>query len=192
MLPNIIIGAVIIIIIVNIVLILTNKWRWIAIAWAFQVFAIFWLTTMSWVIPQSAVKLVSGWIVIAVISASKPENTFDDKMGEFTSGIGFRFLSVGMTWLLAFSISIPLQNLIPTRVEVIWGGVLLLASGLLQIGLSRNLVRTIMGLLTFLGGFEIIYASIEKSVLVAGLLALVNIGLAWLVLYFLTPSEDEQ
>ena len=35
-----------------------------------------------------------------------------------------------------------------------------------------------IGLLTFLSGFEILYAALENSVLVAGLLAAINLGLA--------------
>ncbi len=100
------------------------------------------------------------------------------------AGFGFRFLIAGMVWLLAFSISPSIQNFIPARVEIIWGGMLLFASGLFQVGLSRNFIRTIMGLITFISGFEVMYASIESSVLVSGLLAFLTIGIAWLTVYF--------
>jgi hypothetical protein len=190
MLPNLAVAAVLIIIIVSIVLIIVNQWRWMAIAWVFQVFAIFWLTTLSWSISQSAVKLIGGWIAIAIISAAHPETILEKDSEAISAGFGFRFLSVGMTWLLAFSITPAMQNMVPARIEILWGGVLLIASGLLQLGLSRNIVRTILGLLTFLGGFEIIYASVESSVLVSGLLALLNIGLAWLIIYFLSTQSE--
>jgi hypothetical protein len=190
MLPNISVAAVIICVLVNIVLIVINEWRWIAIAWAFQVFAIFWLTTLSWPISQSAVKLVGGWIAIAIVSAARPEIILDKDKDAISAGFGFRFLSIGMTWLLAFSITPALQSFIPARIEILWGGVILIAGGMLQIGLSRNIVRTILGLLTFLGGFEILYAALESSVLVSGLLAIINISLAWLVIYFLTATGE--
>jgi hypothetical protein len=190
MLPNLAVAAVLIIVVVNIVLIALNQWRWMSVAWVFQVFAIFWLTTLSWSISQSAVKLISGWIAIAIVSAARPETILEKDSEVIAAGFGFRFLSVGMTWLLAFSITPAIQNIIPARIEIIWGGVLLIAGGLLQIGLSRNIVRSILGLLTFLGGFEILYASVESSVLVSGLLALINIGLAWLAIYFLSTSGE--
>jgi hypothetical protein len=190
MLPNLAIVAVIIAVVVNVVLIVINQWRWISIAWAFQVFTIFWLTTLSWPISQSAVKLVGGWIAIAIVSAARPELILEKDREAISEGFGFRFLSIGMTWLLAFSITPALQNFIPARVEILWGGVILIAGGMLQIGLSRNIVRTILGLLTFIGGFEILYASVESSVLVSGLLAIINISLAWLAIYFLTPSSE--
>lgn len=190
MLPNLAVAAVLIIVVVNIVLIALNQWRWMSVAWVFQVFAIFWLTTLSWSISQSAVKLISGWIAIAIVSAARPETILEKDSEVIAAGFGFRFLSVGMTWLLAFSITPAIQNIIPARIEIIWGGVLLIAGGLLQIGLSRNIVRSILGLLTFLGGFEVLYASVESSVLVSGLLALINIGLAWLAIYFLSTSGE--
>jgi hypothetical protein len=190
MLPNLSISAVFIIVLVNIMLINLNQWRWLSIAWVFQVFAIFWLTTLSWSISQSAVKLIGGWIAIAIISTTRPELILEKEAEAIEVGFGFRFLSVGMTWLLAFSISPSIQSIIPARIEIIWGAVLLIAGGLLQIGLSRNIIRTTLGLLTFLGGFEVLYASVESSVLVSGLLAILNIGLAWLVFYFLSTSGE--
>jgi hypothetical protein len=190
MLPNLSISAVFIIVLVNIILINLNQWRWMSIAWVFQVFAIFWLTTLSWSISQSAVKLIGGWIAIAIVSATRPEVILEKDNEAIEVGFGFQFLSVGMTWLLAFSISPAIQSIIPASIEIIWGSVLLIAGGLLQIGLSRNIVRTILGLLTFLGGFEVLYASVESSVLVSGLLAILNISLAWLVFYFLSTSEE--
>jgi hypothetical protein len=190
MLPNLAIGAVLLIVIVNIGIILFNQWRWISIAWAFQVFAIFWLTTLSWSISQSAVKLIGGWIAIAVVSAAHPDVTLEKDKDVISAGFGFRFLSIGMTWLLAYSIAPALQSFIPARIEILWGGVLLIAGGMLQIGISRNIIRSILGLLTILGGFEILYASVESSVLVAGLLAIINIGLAWLVIYILTSTGE--
>lgn len=190
MLPNLAVAAVFIIIIVTIVLIIVNQWRWMSIAWVFQVFAIFWLTTLSWSISQSAVKLIGGWIAIAIISAAHPETILEKDSEGISAGFGFRFLTIGMTWLLVFSITPAVQNMIPARIEILWGGVLLIASGLLQLGFSRNIVRTILGLLTFLGGFEILYASVESSVLVSGLLAMLNIGLAWLIIYFLSTQSE--
>jgi hypothetical protein len=156
------------------------------------VFSVFWLTSLSWSYAESAVKLIGGWIAIAIVSSVHPDNTLENENEELMVGFGFRFLITGMVWLLAFSISSTIQNFIPARVEIIWGGMLLIGSGLLQVGLSRNFIRTIIGLITFISGFEVLYASIESSVLVSGLLAFLTIGLAWLVVYFQsTPVESE-
>jgi hypothetical protein len=64
--------------------------------------------------------------------------------------------------------------------------------GLLHLGLTAQPLRISIGLLTTLAGFEIIYASVETSILVAGLLAGVNIGLGLVGAYMITASEMEQ
>ncbi len=192
MLPNLSIIAVLILLVATTVLIVLNEWRWMSIAWVFQVFSFFWLTSLSWSFAESAVKLIGGWIAIAIVSSVHPDSFLEKDTDTVISGFGFRFLCTGTLWLLAFSITPIIQNFIPTRVEIIWGGMLLFGGGLLQIGLSKNFIRTIIGLITFINGFEVLYASIESSVLVSGLLAFLTIGLAWLVVYFhSTPGEGE-
>lgn len=190
MLPNIAVIAVLILIVVTTVLFVLNEWRWLSIAWVFQVFSVFWLTSLSWSFMESAVKLIGGWIAIAIVSSTHPDSILEKDAEYVIPGFGFRFLSAGMLWLLTFSIAPVIQNFIPARIEIIWGGVLLFCSGLLQVGLSKNLIRTILGLITFISGFEVLYAAIESSVLVSGLLAFLNIGLAWLVVYFHTTAAE--
>ena len=63
--------------------------------------------------------------------------------------------------------------------------------GLLQTGFRTDVFSTILGLLTLLSGFEIIYAEIERSTLVAGLLATVTLGLSLIGAYLLLSPEIE-
>ncbi len=192
MLSNISVIAVLILIITTTVLLLINQWRWMSIAWAFQVFSVFWLTTLSWTISESIVKLIGGWITIAIVSSTHPDITLETDKETISAGFGFRFLIAGMIWLLSFSISPVIQTLIQARIEIIWGGMLLFASGLIQVGLAKNYIRTIIGLITFISGFEVMYASIESSVLVSGLLVFITIGLSWLTIYFNAVPGDSQ
>lgn len=192
MLSNIAVIAVLILIITTTVLLLINQWRWMSIAWAFQVFSVFWLTTLSWSISESIVKLLGGWITIAIVSSTHPDSMLENEKESISTGFGFRFLIAGMIWLLSFSITPVIQTLIQARIEIIWGGMLLFASGLLQVGLAKNYIRTIIGLITFISGFEVMYASIESSVLVSGLLVFITIGLSWLTIYFnMVPGDSD-
>lgn len=184
MLSNIAVIAVLILVITTTVLMVMNQWRWMSIAWVFQVFSVFWLTSLSWSFSESIVKLIGGWITIAIVSSAHPELILEKEKETISTGFGFRFLVSGMIWLFAFSIASNLQTLVDARIEIIWGGMLLFSSGLLQVGLAKNYVRLIIGLITFINGFEIMYASIESSVLVSGLLVFITIGLSWLVVYF--------
>jgi len=73
-----------------------------------------------------------------------------------------------------------------------WAGLILVGLGFLKLGFYDQVLSVILGLLTVLSGFEIVYASIEASPIVAGLLALVTLGLAFAGAYMLlAPSMEE-
>jgi hypothetical protein len=72
------------------------------------------------------------------------------------------------------------------------GGLILISMGLLHLSLITQPLRMILGLFTFLAGFEIIYAAVETSILVAGLLAGVTLMLALTAAYLISvPIQDE-
>jgi hypothetical protein len=56
--------------------------------------------------------------------------------------------------------------------------------GLLHLRMTTDILRVAIGLMTVLSGFEIIYAAVEGSVLVAALLAVVHWALRWLAHIF--------
>jgi len=64
--------------------------------------------------------------------------------------------------------------------------------GLLSLGFSNQGFRVSMSLLIFLAGFEILYAAVEASVLVAGLLAVVNLGIALSGAYLIVSRTEEK
>jgi hypothetical protein len=72
---------------------------------------------------------------------------------------------------------------IPTESAI--GALILIGLGLLQLGLTSHPIRVNIGLLTIISGFEIIYAVVAFSALVAGLLAGVTMGLALLGVYLI-------
>ena len=64
--------------------------------------------------------------------------------------------------------------------------------GLLQLGITTQGLRVILGLLTTLSGFEILYAAMEGSSSVAALLVVINLGLGLVGAYLLTASSEEK
>jgi hypothetical protein len=68
----------------------------------------------------------------------------------------------------------------------------LISMGLLNLGITSQPLPVSLGLLMILAGFEILYAAVEGSVLVAGLLAAVSLGLALTGAYLLTATESGQ
>ncbi|MBM4427137.1 MAG: hypothetical protein FJ031_07855 [Chloroflexi bacterium] len=79
---------------------------------------------------------------------------------------------------------------------VIAGSLLLIGAGVVHLGVTSDLFRVTLGLLTLLAGFEILYAALESAILVTGLLAVVNLGLGVLGAYLMvagsTPLESEE
>ena len=72
------------------------------------------------------------------------------------------------------------------------GSLLLVGMGLLQLSVTNHILRVTIGLMTVLSGFEVLYATVEGSVLVAGLLAVINLGLAFAGSYLLVASNAEE
>jgi len=64
--------------------------------------------------------------------------------------------------------------------------------GLLHLGVSNQIFRVTVGLMTVLSGFEIIYAAVESSVLVVALLAVINLGLALVGSYLMVASDAQE
>lgn len=137
----------------------------------------FLLVLHSWSLGLSAVKLVAGWMAMAILMASQsPEEVDQASMNR--QGVVFRILAALVIWLLVFLIAPSISFLITQPLPIIWSALLLIGMGLLHLGMTNRTIKVIIGLLTVLAGFEVIYAMMESSVLVAGLLAAITIGLA--------------
>ena len=175
-------------------LLLSQDWRRFFIAIAVQYLGVFLLVAMVWPVGLAAVKLVVGWMCAAVLGTSQIEFDLEDQGMVGTSGRLFMLVAVGVVWLVVFSISSAFQGWIPASTPMMLGGLMLIGMGLLHLGMHNDPLRVIVGLLTLISGFEVLYAVIENSVLVAGLLALINLGLslAGSYLQILSPEEADQ
>ncbi len=172
-------------------LLLSQDWRRFFIAIAVQYLCVFWLVALVWPVGLAAVKLVVGWMCAAVLGASQIETDLEDQSLVGSSGWLFMLVAAGVVWLVVFSVSSTLQDWIPASSPMMFGGLVLIGMGLLQLGMHNNPLRVIVGLLTLISGFEILYAVIENSVLVAGLLALINLGLSLIGSYLQVYSPEE-
>ncbi len=103
---------------------------------------------------------------------------------EFPTNFPFRLLAAVMgvvaAWYTANQPGFELPGL-PLGLNI--AGYVLIALGLLNLGLTEEPMNAGMGLLTGLIGFEMLYAVFEQSLAVAGLLAAVEFGVALAVSY---------
>jgi len=184
-------AAFALLLVTSLALLLSQNWRWSIIALAVQYVGVFWLVLLSWPIGLSVVKLVTGWMAGALIGSSQPAEELKDATFSNVQGMVFR-LGVSLVGLiLVFTTAPKLVDWIPAGQPVLLGALVLLVNGLLQLGMTTRPLRVILGLLTVLSGFEILYAVVEQSVLVAGLSSIITLGLALLGAYLMAAPEME-
>jgi hypothetical protein len=186
--------AVFIILVTSSGLLLNLNWRWSLGLLAMQYLGSFWLVTRHWPLGMAAVKLVTGWMAIAALAMTLLALSQKDQAEEqfLPQGISFRLFASGLTALVVLAASPRIEAVTPgLGLPVIAGSLLPIGMGLLLLGSTSDIFRVILGLLTMLTGFETLYAAVEGSVLVAGLLAVVDLGLALVGAYLISNSYND-
>ncbi len=191
-LDQFIIAAVPILMASSLVLLVGVGWRGTQIALSVQYLAVFWLVTLSWPIGMAVVKLVVGLMASVVLATAQPGADPNRAAVVPVSGRLFRILAALLMWTVVLSVSTAVEDLAHVSQATSLGSTLLMSMGLLQMGMNRQSTRVVIGLLTFLAGFEIVYAALESSVLVAGLLAIINLSLALVGAYLAAAPTMEQ
>ncbi|MFM8424531.1 MAG: hypothetical protein ACKOBL_05085 [Chloroflexota bacterium] len=184
-------------------ILVSRDWRISLGALAIQYLAAFWLVTQHLPFAMGSVKLITGWMVIAIIGMTRLSLTNfeqNDQDAFYPRGASFRIILMSIAAFVALGATPRIETSIPgLGLPVIAGGLLLIGAGVAHLGVTSDLMRVVLGLLTVLSGFEIIYAAVESAILVTGLLAAVNLGLGVLGSYLLmagsvpfsSPEEDE-
>jgi hypothetical protein len=176
---------VILVTLTSAVLLINQSWRYSILALAIQYVGVFWLVGTLWPFGLAAVKLVAGWMAGAVLSTSQPDEGLQEELYPGLAAPAFRAVAVGLVAVLVMVISPAITERFAIDLRVLEGGLLLIGIGLLHLGMTTRPMRVILGLLTTLSGFEVIYAALETSALVAGLQAVVTLGLALIGAYLL-------
>jgi len=137
-----------------------------------------------WPLALASVKVISGWMGIALLSTSMINAGDQVTKRRITSEIIFRFLMILLLWIVILTIAPSINDWIPIPYTNLFIGLSLLGSGLFFLGLTDNFFEIILGLLTILVGFDIIYSSLEGSALVTGIYASIIILICLLSGYF--------
>ena len=176
-------------------LLLSRDWRWSLGFLAAQYLGMFWLVTLHWPFGLASVKLVTGWMASATLGVTRLGMSEREQADEsaWPQGHPFRLFAAALVVILVIAATPQVEIMIPgVSRPVIVGGLLLTGMGLLHLGITAEILRITLGLLTVLAGFEILYATVETSILLAGLLAIVNLGLALAGAYLMTAAPPEE
>ncbi len=182
--------AVAIVTITSLAILVSRNWRQAIIALVVQYIGMFWLTGLVWPLGLSAIKLVVGWMAGALLGATQPRLEEEGTKQIFKTGRIYRLLVGLVMILIVFATAPNFQKWMPASIPILQGSIMLIAMGLIQIGLTDQPFRVFVGLLTMLSGMEVLYAVVERSVLVAGLMAIANLGLALAGSYLVTVRDE--
>jgi hypothetical protein len=186
--------AVVLVSLTSIFILVSQDWRYCIVALAFQYIGVFFLVSASWAVEMAVVKIVAGWMACAIlrIAMAAGSEIWRSPLQSIKFGPVFRIMAAAIIMLAITSLVLSSESwLSMISIPLRWGSFILISIGLLQLSLSSHPLRVTIGLLTALSGFEIIYAVVEGSILVAGLMAGVNIGLALVGAYLLIVSTME-
>ncbi len=203
--------ATILISVTTLVLIISSDWRLSLLALAFQYVGVFVLILGFWPFEMAAVKLVAGWMAAALLGMAisnlpLPKTQEDSDQGRqawlgvekvgmtIPAGRIVSLLATGLVWLVVITFAPQVINFAPEvgYLQAV-ASLLLIGMGLLQLGFSSRPFPCIVALLTLLSGTELLYAAVELSTLVAGLLAGVTLALALVGAYLLqAPTMEEE
>lgn len=100
------------------------------------------------------------------------------------SGLLFRLMGYILFSLIAVFVSVKAESFLSFPIDIILAGLIVSFGGILVLGISGNPLKVILGILVFFCGFNAIYCSLETSILINGLLSVVNLVLGGIGAYF--------
>ncbi len=171
---------------------------------AMQAVGVFILVGLEWPLALAVSILLAGWVSAAIlwhaVYLHQQEGAGVLRFGGVSLSYGstsaaliFRLLAVILVGLASISSLPAIADWAPgLATEPGIAAVFLVGLGLFQLGLTQHPMRVVIGLITILWGFCLVYAGVESSALVAGLLALVTMGLALLGVYFIFQGGMEE
>lgn len=187
--------AVVLLIITSAGLLLVRDWRWSIILLAVQYLGMFVLTLQHWPIGMASVKVVAGWMSAAILGMTRSGLSNEDPQDEsmWPRGRLFRLFAAVIILLIVAVVTPSVDHIMADAgFPVTNGSLLLIGMGLLHLGITARILPVTIGLMTVLAGFEILYSAVEGSVLVAALLAVINLGLALVGSYLILASNTQE
>jgi hypothetical protein len=131
------------------------------------------------------IKLISGWlacILLGITITQMGQNKKNMRTGVLQKGWIFKMIAVLLVSTSAIGIgTFRFYDILGIQRVSIASTVLLVGLGILQLGLTEQPIGVGMGLLTIMSGFEILYSSLEPSLVIMALLASIHIGISMAV-----------
>jgi len=177
-------------------LLLARDWRWLIIWLSIQYLGMFILTLQNWPLGMASVKVVAGWMSAAILGMTRSglsQEDVNEAKSLLPRGRLFRLFAAGIIGLVVAATTPRVDTMMADAgFAITAGSLLMIGMGLLHLSVTDHILRVTIGLMTVLSGFEVLYATVEGSVLVAALLAVINLGLALVGAYLLIASNTTE
>ncbi len=186
-------AAVAVILATSVGMLIARDWRVSVSLLAMQYLAMFVLLLTHLPLGMASAKVVAGWMSCAVLGLTRsdlPEILEDE--GLWPRGRLFRLLAAALVGIIVAG-AVPTVDAImaDAGLPVTGGALVLIGMGLLHLGITSQILRVTLALMTVIAGFEILYAAVEGSALVAALLAVITLGLALVGAYLMLASRSD-
>jgi hypothetical protein len=180
--------------VVTAAILVPRDWRWTLFGLAMTYLFGFILIVQIWPLPLAAVKLLTGLIGVILLSTTKMNTEVQEEpIGSISSRIFILLLAI-LSWIIVLATINRLNAWLPIEYTNLFIGMVFLICGIIKFSTNQKIFNVIVGLLTLLSGFDIIYSSLEGSALVTALYALIVISICILGSYLegIFSAEDEE
>lgn len=170
-------ALIIISILVSGAILLIEDWRLrLAIVTITQLIA-FILIVQIWPVALASVKLISGWMGISLLAMTLFYSSTPVQQKPPDSAKLYRILLGTFGWIIVFASVQPLNEWLPISYTHLFIGLVFFINGLILLGFSQSVLDTVLGLLVFFAGFDIIYSSLEGSALITGIFGVIIVSI---------------
>jgi hypothetical protein len=158
-------------------LLLVEDWRFRLVLVAITQLIGFVLILQIWPIALAAVKLISGWMGVLLLVATFVSSSASlTASSHFSSRIFRVFLGI-FGWILVLVSVQRFNEWLPISYTNLFVGLIFFISGIVYLSLRNSTLDSVLGLLLFFEGFDVIYSSLEGSALVTGLFSLIIVSI---------------
>lgn len=172
-----------------------HQWAINLAALAIQYLGVFALVLSVRTVAMAFVTLFVGLmttLILAVTLIEAKSIKSPRVFSPFSSGELFRVVA-GIVAIVFVALLIPTirSDVFPgTGTYLLFASLGLMMLSLLQMGMVGEPFYTILGLLSFFSGFQLLYASLETSALLVALFVILTLGLGLVGAFFLVKLED--
>lgn len=170
---------------------ISDSRRWTTVAFAGLTVLVFSINLQFWSFGFALSKLVTYLMALLILNLTR-SGSGASIFSESRSGTLFKLVVLIFGFLFIILLGQGITGFLGMDLEQVIAALFLIYAGLMQLGISKHYYRAILGIFAFFMGFEVIYGSIEQSLLINGMLAAVVLSVAMVGAYIQVVSKGDE